>query len=198
MRLRNLAGSRFEHGRGHVLSLMVPPIIVSGHPRSGTSLVCGLLHDAGVWVGDCKPPDHRNPRGYFENAALMRLAKRGEHVTWEQVEPVLRSQGWNGQRWLVKYKPRWLRWAKLDPTFVVVRRSPDAIIASMRKQNPRPLKAIEAKLDRYIDLLGAIPGAHVVWPEKLVAGDDSGFLALFDALGLEWSDRFLDRSLWHH
>lgn len=164
--------------------------------------MCGLLRDAGVWFGESRPPSGRNPKGYFENRALQRLARRGEQVTWAQVEPVLRSQGWNGERWAVKYKPRPERWALLKPTIVVVRRSADAILASMVEQNPRPRKAIEAKLRRYEYLLKRLPSVwpdtHVVWPEKLVAGDDSECRALFAALGLEWNDAFLDRNLWHH
>ncbi len=51
------------------------PIVVLGCPRSGTSLVAGLLHAHGVWVGDCRAADEHNPRGYFENKAIAKLRR---------------------------------------------------------------------------------------------------------------------------
>jgi hypothetical protein len=49
--------------------------IVSGLPRSGTSLVMQLLEAAGLPLArdDARPPDADNPRGYHELAAVKRL-----------------------------------------------------------------------------------------------------------------------------
>ena len=54
-----------------------PTIVVSGLPRSGTSLVMQMLAAAGlpVFGDDARPPDADNPRGYFEHAAVRRLAE---------------------------------------------------------------------------------------------------------------------------
>lgn len=53
------------------------PIFVTGLPRSGTSLVAGLLHTCGAWVGDTVPGDDRNPRGYFEHVIVReRIVKQ--------------------------------------------------------------------------------------------------------------------------
>lgn len=46
------------------------PIFVIGLPRSGTSLVAGLLHICGAWVGNTVRGDDRNPKGYFEHVIL--------------------------------------------------------------------------------------------------------------------------------
>ena len=46
------------------------PILVLGLPRSGTSLITGLLGELGAWLGPTGPAAPANPRGFFENAAL--------------------------------------------------------------------------------------------------------------------------------
>lgn len=53
------------------------PTIVSGLPRSGTSLVMQILEAAGLPLArdDARPPDADNPRGYHELAAVKRLRR---------------------------------------------------------------------------------------------------------------------------
>jgi hypothetical protein len=46
------------------------PVFILGVPRSGTSLVTGLLALNGLWVGRTLAGDVSNPKGYFENIAL--------------------------------------------------------------------------------------------------------------------------------
>ena len=46
-------------------------ILVTGCPRSGTSLVAGTLHKSGIWMGDTfPPPGEFNPTGYFEHQPI--------------------------------------------------------------------------------------------------------------------------------
>jgi hypothetical protein len=49
-------------------------VIVSGAPRSGTSLMMRILEAAGVSLlcDDTRPPDEDNPRGYYELDAVKR------------------------------------------------------------------------------------------------------------------------------
>lgn len=56
-------------------------IVVSGIPRSGTSLMMRILERAGVTIlSDAeRPPDASNPHGYFELEAVKRSA---EDVSW--------------------------------------------------------------------------------------------------------------------
>ena len=51
-------------------SWLARPILVTGIPRSGTSLVAGCLHACGAWVGETLAGNASNPEGYFENRAL--------------------------------------------------------------------------------------------------------------------------------
>jgi hypothetical protein len=52
----------------------VQPVCVTGMHRTGTSLVAGLLHRHGLWLGeeaDMMPANAYNPDGYFENDRLV-------------------------------------------------------------------------------------------------------------------------------
>jgi len=56
--------------------------VVSGVPRSGTSLAMQMLAAGGVPVlaDAARPPDASNPRGYFEWAPARRLAEAPERI----------------------------------------------------------------------------------------------------------------------
>lgn len=59
------------------------PVFIVGLPRSGTSLVAGLLNEFGGWFGDTVPGTGENPRGFFENQEIR------ERILW----PSLRAVG---------------------------------------------------------------------------------------------------------
>ena len=42
--------------------------LILGSGRSGTSMIAGILHKAGYFMGDnLYPPRSANPKGFFEN-----------------------------------------------------------------------------------------------------------------------------------
>lgn len=49
--------------------------LIAGVPRSGTSMIAGLLSKHGVWTGKCIAEDVFNPLGYFENKQIVRIVK---------------------------------------------------------------------------------------------------------------------------
>jgi len=52
-------------------------VLVLGAGRSGTSIVTRAVQAVGVDLGnDFKPPSRKNPTGFFEDAALLKLSKR--------------------------------------------------------------------------------------------------------------------------
>jgi hypothetical protein len=53
------------------------PIFVLGLPRSGTSLVAGLLAQCGVWTGTTVPAGPENPRGFYEHVLLRDRVVKG-------------------------------------------------------------------------------------------------------------------------
>jgi hypothetical protein len=56
-------------------------VIVSGLPRSGTSLMCQMLDNGGIEVvtDGIRSPDTDNPRGYYE---LEKVKKIKQDATW--------------------------------------------------------------------------------------------------------------------
>jgi hypothetical protein len=57
-----------------------PVIVVSGLPRSGTSMVMNMLDSGGVPVltDGIRSPDDSNPRGYFEYEPVKELGQEGD------------------------------------------------------------------------------------------------------------------------
>lgn len=66
---------RFRYGR--------PIVVVSGLPRSGTSMAMKMLHAGGLEVvtDGLRQADESNPKGYFELEAVKELDKEGS-TTW--------------------------------------------------------------------------------------------------------------------
>ena len=73
--------------------------IVSGLPRSGTSLMMQMLYAGGmpVLADEVRPPDENNPRGYLEWEPVKRLRRepqsisKGEGKVVKVVSPLLTS-----------------------------------------------------------------------------------------------------------
>ncbi len=66
---------RFRYGR--------PIVVVSGLPRSGTSMAMKMLHAGGldVMTDGLRAADESNPKGYFELEAVKELDKNG-NTAW--------------------------------------------------------------------------------------------------------------------
>ena len=57
--------------------MSAPPVVIAGMHRSGTSLVASFLSSLGLDVGErLLEADRLNPRGYFEDTALLEFHQR--------------------------------------------------------------------------------------------------------------------------
>jgi hypothetical protein len=58
--------------------------VVSGYPRSGTSLMMQMLAAGGLdaLVDDTRPPDRHNPRGYYEFQPALAFGAPGADEGW--------------------------------------------------------------------------------------------------------------------
>ncbi|RMG43527.1 MAG: hypothetical protein D6718_12070 [Acidobacteria bacterium] len=135
------------------------PILVTGLPRSGTSLIAGCLERCGAFVGRCVEPTPENPKGFFENAFLRdeidKRLLRALHADPRGVDPLpalaevpgirglervvleaLRIEGYDGRRpWLfkdAKLTLLWPAWATAFPAarWVIVRRREEDVVRS--------------------------------------------------------------------
>ncbi len=140
------------------------PVFIVGLPRSGTSLVAGMLQLCGLWLGRTVPGNAHNPKGYFENAALregivktilhrLGVDPLGVHTLpspdaafampelKSMVFEVLRQQGYDGMvRWGYKGNKLALIWRLWNMHFpradwvIVQRRREDVIESCIRTQ----------------------------------------------------------------
>lgn len=143
-------------------SFLDTPILVVGAPRSGTSLLTGILEQCGAWLGTTVPGNEPNPNGYFENELLRDLNKQVlADLGWDPlgVDPLpqsnppefstfrdavvhrLRLQGYTGQApWAfkcVKTPLMWRLWHNAFPQaqWIVVRRDPKEVVQSMLRSS---------------------------------------------------------------
>jgi len=135
------------------------PVFVTGLPRSGTSMVTGLLGLCGLWLGQTVPGGEENIRGFFENVILRErvqkeILRQGRFdplgvrrlppSDWypavkklrEVVAAALAVQQYDGrQTWGFKDAKLTLTWRPWNEHFpqarwIIVRRPQDEIIAS--------------------------------------------------------------------
>jgi len=98
-------------------------LIIAGFHRSGTSLVCQLLHRAGLFLGDeLLGATFSNPNGHFEDAEVVELHERilaDNGRTWrvgEHFAPVLADSHLECMRRLVERREaRHRLWGFKDP-----------------------------------------------------------------------------------
>nr|NQU92389.1 hypothetical protein [Bacteroidota bacterium] len=90
--------------------------LIMGFGRSGTSLMGGILHDAGYYLGDdLYPPRHSNPKGFFENAFINGI---NEQILRKYDYSRLFPNSLNIEKGLSPYNPgeghRWLTYINKD------------------------------------------------------------------------------------
>lgn len=136
------------------------PVLVTGLPRSATSMTMRVLHDHGLWLGGTVAGNAENPQGYFENRAIRdgivkpMLADLGADPLgvrslppWDllppcpqlprQVTRILRREGYDGGGpWGFKDPKLTLLWPAFDQAFpnavwVIVTRDRARVIDSL-------------------------------------------------------------------
>ncbi len=102
---------------------MSDQLIVAGFHRSGTSLVCRLLHRAGLFLGyDLMGAAFSNPYGHFEDTEVVKLHEQllaDNGRTWmvgEPFIPVIAESHWRGMERIIQRRNAEHRlWAFKDP-----------------------------------------------------------------------------------
>ena len=139
------------------------PIFITGVPRSGTSLIAGLLHISGAWKGETVGPSKENAKGFFENM-IMRETVLKPYIRSINCDPigqnklpstsdciidlsiknkikrVLLDQGYYRGRWMYKDAKlllTWPLWTALYPkaNWIFVRRNISSIALSCMNTN---------------------------------------------------------------
>lgn len=146
-------------------------VIVSGLPRSGTSLMMQMLAAGGVppMQDDHRPADPDNPRGYFELEAVKGLAQSDSNTTAELMNQARGHVVKIIHRFLPLLPP-----ATEGRAIVVMRRDLNEILASQQamldrlgrggaKLDPARLGAVlEKQLEDAIEHARSIPNTRVL------------------------------------
>lgn len=137
---------------------MHDPILITGAPRSGTSMVAGATNLCGAFGGEMRGPNRNNPKGMFENARIvnsivkpylrkLNVDPMGQFPLPDiktlpipsnlktLVEGIMQQEGYSKGPWFYKGAKMCLVWpiwhyAFPDAKWVIVRRSTPDIIHS--------------------------------------------------------------------
>lgn len=133
------------------------PILITGIPRSRTSLVGGIINLCGAWGGNMSGANKNNKKGMFENSEVRGIIKnylksQGLDVKsqypipedlsklentdiGEQIKNVMIKQGYPGGSWFYKGCKMCLIWPVMNNAFpgakwIIVRRKREGIVDS--------------------------------------------------------------------
>ena len=199
-----------------------PPILITGIPRSGTSIVAAVVQQCDVFIGNILK------RSMYENHAIRdnimkpyfeRMGKdpKGQfplpetkHVTipadWrEKVEKLITAQGYSEGTWMYKSTTMGLIWPVWHNAFpnakwiIVRRRTGDVIQSCLKTGYMRAYTDAEGWLGwvheyekRFVEMIEAGVNCKVIWPERMVTGDYQQMKEALEWLGLQWFDELTD------
>lgn len=192
----------------------VAPLAISlSNGRSGSSMVCGIIAKHGAWTGPVKSGDHRNPKGFYENSEIYRLAGRHGAANYLGVgKPnkewhdafinLIINQGYKGGPIIIKHSPHnWKMWVEWNPVFFTIRRSVEAQMKS-RKESGHGTKGLNHVLwgEKHMDLAEE-RGAIRINSDDVVRGDFTELSYVIELLGLEFDPLiaadFIESDYWH-
>ena len=107
-----------------------PIVVITGLPRSGTSMAMKMLQAGGLplLTDGARPSDESNPEGYFEFEPVKQLDKNGD-LAWLRAA---RGKGVKIISWLVTWLPE-----LYDYRVIFMQRDLDEIIASQNQMLAR-------------------------------------------------------------
>ncbi len=113
---------RLRHGR--------PIVVVSGLPRSGTSMVMKMLEAGGlpILTDGLRTADEDNPKGYYEVERVKRLAEESDKSWLAEA----RGKGIKVISYLLRSLP-----SRFNYRVVFIRREMEEVLASQRKMLAR-------------------------------------------------------------
>ena len=134
--------------------------IVTGYPRSGTSMMMQLLHRGGmpVLTDDVKrPPKEHNPRGYYEFGSALRLGGKDQTTDW-----VATARGKAVK--VIAYQMRHLP-AQYSYRVIYMRRKIKEVLASSRKMGMVRTDGALSEREQILAFKGEYV-LHEIWLER--------------------------------
>ena len=197
---------------------MIDPVIITGCPRSGTSLTAGILAACGAFFGSVRRPNQRNAKGFFENLTIQNMVstlRRGGVGIQEDGIRIMQLQGYNDGVWVVKSVAACKQldsWCTAFPNakWIFVCRDQDDIIASHKRVESsitkeglsedgfnryhRKLpKGWDGYVESFTSLLPVIRQETKFfmeyWPQTIIDGDLVPAKEMVEYAGLEWDEK---------
>ncbi|MFW6002557.1 MAG: sulfotransferase [archaeon] len=200
---------------------MKDPIIVTGIPRSGTSMIAGILQLCGAWTGDVNNmfenkeikfsvlvpymnsinADFRGQKEFpnTENISIPRNFR-------SKIEAIALKQGCKqDDKWIIKSNLVSLTWpvwnyAFPNAKYVIVRRRPADIANSCMKTSYMDaydnredwIKMCRFYQSRFAEMVEEGLNCKVIWPHRMAYGDYGQIWELLEWTGLPWNSKVLN------
>lgn len=201
---------------------MRDPIIITGAPRSGKTMIAGILDMCGVKSG------HVNKR--FENAKLHDLIFKpylhsihhdpegmrsfpdayDDNIIFpnfrDDIVDLMTDQGCeDNDKWMIKSSHPALFWPVMQEAFpnakyIIIRRRIGDIATSCMKT--AYMNAFDNREDwvhmcrmyelKFVEMINAGLNCKVIWPHRMAFGDYRQIYELLEWLGLEWQTEILN------
>lgn len=198
---------------------MKDPIIITGAPRSGKTMIAGILHICEAFSGkvDNKFENKELETQLIEPALFANKLNTKGHVievdtqklflprNWKsRVEQLLIEQGYSGGPWFIKSNEvavMWPIWNYAFPRakYIIVRRRIGDIVSSCMKTaymdtytNERDWILMCRQYERlYVEMINEGLNCKVVWPHRMSYGDYQQIYETLDWVGLKWKTEIL-------
>jgi len=199
---------------------MRDPIIITGIPRSGTSMIAGILHICGAYMGDVN--NMYENKEIKNNILFPYMDEIGAEVTGQinhpdtdtisipknwgaKITSTIVKQGYQDGPWAIKSNLVGLTWPVWNYAFpnakhIIVRRRPGDIVNSclktgyMNKHDDKDgwIDMCRSYQSRFSQMIDEGMNCKVIWPHRMAYGDYGQIWELIEWLGLEWKTEILN------
>ncbi len=195
------------------------PILITGAPRSGKTLIAGVLDICGVFSGATDSmlenihvrdqimarylkQSGADPKGY---KPIVSPTQFSIPAGWQEaVDNVMMREGYDDGTWMLKSSKLALTWpvwhnAYPNAKWVIVRRRTGDIVDSCMKTDYMKaygdkagwIEMVRHYEDRFVEMITEGVDCKVIWPQRMVRGDYSQVYELLDWLGIGWRTEIL-------
>lgn len=190
---------------------IVPPILITGCPRSGKTLIANILAISGAYFGKVDKMYENTQYDALINTIKTLYEEHGQQMIpqdfRDKVCSIIQKQGYKSGIWAIKHSDIALFWpvfqyAFPDAKVVLVRRDMSDIIYScmhtsyMTQCNTKEewrvyLSAYEVGM-RDMIMVGGM-NCKTIWPNRMTQGDYREVYELLEWLGLPWKSEILSK-----
>lgn len=181
------------------------PILITGVPRSGTSMIAATIHLCGAFGGTMSKRGRYSNDCIREDLVIPYIKSDGDYkVTKKDIENILFIEGYKEGSWMYKDSNLpycWQLWNKEFPTakWIIVRRKTSDIIQSCMKTKYMTaysteegwLSMVHDYEKQFVEMIQAGLNCKIIWPERMVDGDYAQIKEVCDWLGLPWKEEAL-------